>query len=50
MALRCILQRNSRDLMFWYHFLVCGQGPPGPGGLQGPLGAPGPAVSKKLWL
>lgn len=25
--------------------LVCVQGPPGPAGLQGPIGAPGPAVS-----
>lgn len=32
--------------MMWSQlFLVCIQGPPGPAGLQGPIGAPGPAVS-----
>lgn len=32
--------------MMWQQlFLVCIQGPPGPAGLQGPIGAPGPAVS-----
>lgn len=28
--------------------LVCVQGPPGPAGLQGPIGAPGPAVSTSV--
>lgn len=31
---------------FWWHYFHCMfQGPPGPAGLQGPVGAPGPAVS-----
>lgn len=32
--------------MLWeQRSVVCVQGPPGPAGLQGPIGAPGPAVS-----
>lgn len=40
-----------QELILWdavaTPFSVSVQGPPGPSGLQGPIGAPGPAVSEK---